>query len=65
MIEFEIQGRVPTVLRVGGKVTSVWETRWFDCVYVKKTKKAFYLRKNGEQGAELKLSKDALAIVTK
>ena len=65
MIEFKILGRVPTTLMINDEQVVVYEDRWFDCVFNKKTKEANYLRKDGSMGASLALSKEVQAELTK
>jgi|14BtaG_2_1085337.scaffolds.fasta_scaffold16047_2 hypothetical protein len=65
MIEFKILGRVPTTLMINNEHVVVYEDKWFDCVYNKKTKEANYLRKGGELGASLTLSDVVVAELTK
>ena len=65
MIEFKIMGRVPTRLMIDGKEVVIYEDRWFDCIYDKKSKTANYLRKGGELGAVLIVSEAVTAELVK
>ena len=65
MLQFKIAGRVPTKLMIDGKEVTIYEERWFDCVYDTKAKTANYLRRGGELGAELVLSDAVIAELTK
>jgi len=65
MIDFKILGRVPTTLMINDETVVVYEDRWFDCTYNKKTKEANYLRKDKSLGASLVLSKEVVAEITK
>ena len=68
MITFEVKGSVAQTIRVdgeGGKETTEYITRWFNCAYDPKTKTAFYLRAGGVQGKALEFSPALIATLTK
>jgi len=68
MITFEVKGSVAQTIREdgeGGKETTAYTTKWFECAYDSKTKTAFYLRAGGVQGKGLELSPALIAELTK
>ena len=65
MITFEVKGSVAQTIRVDGKETTEYITKWFECAYDTKTKTAFYLRAGGVQGKALELSPVLIATLTK
>jgi len=64
MIEFEIEGSVAKTIRKDGKITTKYVTQWFNAAYDTKTKKAFYLRAGGVQGADLELPAELVKAIT-
>ena len=65
MIEFQVKGSVAQTIKDSDDVEhTAYITRWFDCTYDTKTKKAFYLRAGGVQGAELELPAELVKAIT-
>tara|TARA_R100000656_G_scaffold71956_1_gene53781 strand:- start:325 stop:522 length:198 start_codon:yes stop_codon:yes gene_type:complete len=65
MIKFQILGRVPVIVKINDVESTVYEERWFDAQYDKKTGVANYLRSGGVVGAEMKLGKELKALLDK
>ena len=64
MIEFEVKGSVAKTVRKDDKETTAYVTQWFNAVYDTKTKKAYYVRAGGVQGAELELPAELVTAIT-
>ena len=63
-MDFQVKGSVAQTIKVDGKETTAYVTRWFDCHYDTKSKQAYYLRAGGVQGKELVLAPDLIATLT-